>query len=213
MIFDREGHLRLSNKALETLKMLGVNIKEIPFDTIEETTRAEASRITNDAKKIQKLRDYRAGKYAPKTEREFLKQDFGGDFSSVEEAERAYSNLAEREKKLVDTATKLHKKGHWTDLEDIAREKKEAAAEKRKQQNEGKPTRRRRPSRKRKVERPLLNDDLGYINNEIRKNINGYKSKNEEYQEFYDNLMRNNKKHNPRRGVAGQLERLLKEME
>lgn len=210
--FDKEGHLRLSDPAIETMKMFGINIREIPFDTLEETTRAEASRISNDAKKIQKLRDYRAGKYAPKTEREFLKQDFGGDFSSVEEAERAYSNLAERARRVVNTATKLHQKGHWTDLEDVAREKKEAAAEKKKQQNEGKPTRRRRPSRKRKPERPLLNDNLGYINSEIRKNING-KSKDEEYQELYDNFMRNNKKHNPRRGVAGQLERLLKELD
>lgn len=207
-VFDKEGHLRLSDPALESLKMLGVNIREIPFDTIEETTRAEASRISNDAKRIKKLEDYRAGKYAPKTEMEFLKQDFGGDFSSVEEAEKAYSNLAERERRLVDTATKLHRKGHWTDLEDIAREKKEAAAEKRKLQNEGKPTKRRRPSRKRKVERPLLNDDLGYLNNEIRKNISGQ----DEYQELYDKLIQNNKKHNPRRGVAGQLERLLKEL-
>ena len=211
VLFDSEGHMRLSDPALESLKMLGINIREIPFDTIEETTRAEASRIANDSKKIEKLKDYRAGKYAPKTEQEFLKQDFGGDFSSVDEAEKYYSNLAERERRVVDTATKLHQKGHWTDLEDVAREKKEAAAEKKKQQNEGKPTKRRRPSRKRKVERPLLNDDLGYINNEIRKNING-KSKDEEYQELYDNLMRNNKKHNPRRGVAGQLERLLKEL-
>ena len=100
--------------------------------------------------------------------------------------------------------------GHWTDLEDIAREKKELVAEKKKQQNEGKPTKRRRTTRRKKAERPLLNDDLNYINNDIRKSI--YNSREEEYQDLYDKLMQNNKKHNPRRGVAGQLERLLKEM-
>ena len=210
VLFDSEGHMRLSDPALESLKMLGINIREIPFDTIEETTRAEASRIANDSKKIEKLKDYRAGKYSPKTEQEFLKQDFGGDFSSVDEAEKYYSNIADRERKVVDTATKLYNKGHWTDLEDVAREKKELASEKKKQQNEGKPTKRRRTTRRRKTERPLLNDDLNYINNDIRKNI--YKSREEEYQDLYNKLMQNNKKHNPRRGVAGQLERLLNEM-
>ncbi len=209
--FDKEGHLRLSDPAIETMKMFGINIREIPFDTIEETTRAEASRIANDSKKIEKLRNYRSGKYAAKSEQEFLKQDFGGDFSSVDEAEKHYSNIADRERKVVDTATKLHNKGHWTDLEEVARGKKELAAEKRKQYNEGKPTKRRRTTRRKKAERPLLNDDLNYINNDIRKSI--YKNREEEYQDLYDKLMQNNKKHNPRRGVAGQLERLLKEME
>ena len=209
--FDKEGHLRLSDPAIETMKMFGINIREIPFDTIEETTRAEASRIANDSKKIEKLRNYRSGKYAPKSEQEFLKQDFGGDFSSVAEAENYYSNIADRERKVVDTATKLYNKGHWTDLEEVAREKKELAAEKKKQQNEGKSTKRRRTTRRKRTERPLLNDDLNYINNDIRKSI--YKNREEEYQDLYDKLMQNNKKHNPRRGVAGQLERLLKELD
>ena len=208
--YDRSGRLKTTKPALEALKLMGINVREIPFDIIRDTTRTELKRLESDSKKIEKLRDYREGKYGSKSEMEFLKQDFGGDFGSVDEAEDYYSSTAKREAGLVKSAVRLNQKGYWNDPEEEERLKRDLI---RKHKEESKkPSRRRRRKVSRKPEKPLLATETKRINDNINRAIEY--DRNEDLEEFNNlmNQIESGSRHHPRphsSRAADQIEDLI----
>lgn len=191
--------------------MMGINVREIPFDIIENAAKTEMKRIEKDVEKLNKINAYKNENIKTrKPEREFLKVDLGSDFTSLEEAEDYYSGTRKRQKQLVDTAIKLNKKGYWSDPEEEAREKREERKiiSDMKKRHKGKSKSRNKP----KTEKPLLREGLDRINKNIQKGIQ-YNGEGDEYEELLNDIQfgTSEPRHHPS-NAAEQIEDLLNQI-